>query len=243
METETQLKNKYQVFGSENSSDYDVIVFVDEIPRNIDEAHTLCKSYNEQLSKLFTDKPLNANLSVVNGGIITDVFKGTPDEVNNALYYTYDHHTQHHLNMVYRPLERDIDQKVLRVFRCILSFFSRSYLRDQIKPALRGDLCMKIEIFKQLDFIKNKDFNNKKESVEDIYKVISFQYGQLFSLIDGFEKDSYTKNGIIKNYPELYNMLNRNNLDEKDMLTLNVFRDRLLKIAIDRIPEMDKLYE
>ena len=242
METETKLK-KYQIFGSENSTDYDVIVFVDEIPKIIDDAHTLCKIYNEQLSKILTDKPLNSNLAVINGGIISDVHKGTQDEVNNALYYTYDHHTQHHLNMVYRPLERDIDQKLLRVFRCILSFFSRSYLREKIKPALRGDLYMKIDVMKLIDFTTDKNFNSKKESLEDILKVVSFQYGQLFSLLDGNEKDSYTKNGIIKNYPQLSNMLNRKPTDEKDMITLNLFRDRLLEIANERIPHMDKLYE
>ena len=46
-------------------------------------------------------------------------------------------------------------------------------------------------------------FPGKKEKIEDIYKVIAFQFGQVFSLIDGFESDSYTKNGIIKNYPDL----------------------------------------
>lgn len=240
---ETKRKNKFQIFGSENSTDYDVIVFVDEIPKVIDDAHSLCKQFNEELSKILTDKPLNANLGVVNGGVITDVFKGTFEEVNNALYYTYDYHTQYHLNMVFRPLDRDVDLKLLRVFRCILSFFSRSHLREHIKPALRGDLLAKLKVMKMIDFTTNNDFNNKKESSEDIYKVISFQFGQLFSLLDGYEKDSYSKNGIIKNYPQLSNMLNRKPLNEGDLITLNGFRDRLLDIAIERIPNMAKLYE
>ena len=35
---------RFQIFGSENSLDYDVMVFVDEIPEIIDQSHTDRKS-------------------------------------------------------------------------------------------------------------------------------------------------------------------------------------------------------
>ena len=79
--------------------------------------------------------------------------------------------------------------KILRAYRNILSFFSRSDLRYVIKPALRGNLRDKIPVMKMIDFEVMKEFPGKKESIKDIFKIVSFQFGQLFSLVDGFEKD------------------------------------------------------
>jgi len=133
--------------------------------------------------------------------------------------------------------------KILRAYRNILSFFSRSHLRAVIKPALRGDLRDKIPVMKMIDFEVMKDFPGKKESIKDIYKVMAFQFGQLFSLVDGFEKDSYTKNGLIQNYPDLAPMLRREELSEKDYKTLNIYLDRLIKLSELRVDKMLRLVE
>jgi len=129
------------------------------------------------------------------------------------------------------------------MFRSILSFFSRSELRSVIKPALRGNLRDKIPVMKMIDFTSIKDFNQKRESVSDIFKIISFQYSQIFSLVDGFEKDSYTKNGLISHYPDLSRMLRREELLEDDFITLNKYRDRLIHLAESRIDKMITLVE
>lgn len=234
---------KFQIFGSENSLDYDVMVFIDEIPESIDQSHTLCKIYDVELSKILTDKPLNCNLATVDNGFITKAFKGTPDEVNNALFYTYDLHTQYHPLVIKEPIVREYDMKILRAYRNILSFFSRSHLRATIKPALRGDLIGKIQVMKTIDFEVMRAFPGKKESIKDIYKVMAFQFGQLFSLVDGFEKDSYTKNGIILNYPDLEPMLNRKDLSTSDYKTLNKYLERLIKLSEYRVDKMQRLVE
>jgi hypothetical protein len=57
--------------------------------------------------------------------------------------------------------------------------------------ALRGDLKLKLNVLKQIDFSTMVEFPGKKEKIEDIYKVIAFQFGQIFSLIDGHEPESY----------------------------------------------------
>lgn len=232
----------FQLFGSEDSLDYDVMVFVDEIPVIIDDGHTLCKSYNKDLSKILTDKELNTNLAVIKNGIVVNVFKGTPDEVNNSLFYTYDNHEQIHKKFITKVVDRDFDRKLLRVFRNIISYFSRSELRVIIKSALRGDLNEKIEALKLIDFNEIRDIN-KKDSMTNIYKIISFQYGQLFSLIDDVECDSYTKSGVIKNYADLSNMLRRGNMLDSDFITLNRYKDRLIKFAQSRVKIMQNIKE
>lgn len=233
----------FQIFGSENSQDYDVMIFIDDIPQNIDAAHNICKHYNVELSQLLSDKPLNCNLAILSNGHIIKVFKGTADEVNNALYYTYDNHKQYFDNQVKAPVQRDVNQKILRVCRGILSFYSRSHLRTQVKPALRGDLKLKIPVIEQIDFVTMTDFPGKKESIKDIYKVMAFQFGQLFSLVDGHEPDSYTKSGIIKNYPDLEPMLNRRELSIDNLQVLNNYKSRLLSLVASRIDKMPKLVE
>lgn len=222
------MEYKFQIFGSENSTDYDVMVFVDSMPENIDIGHQWCKGFNEDISHILSDKPLNSNFGILSNGVVTEVFKGTPDEVNNALYYTYEHHTQFTHIMVMYPVDRDIELKLMRVYRCILSFFSRSHLRTTVKMALKSDIHKKYSTLGMIDFLTITDFPHKKEPIQDIYKVISFQYGQLFSLLDGYEQDSYTKNGIIKNYPALEPMLNRRKLNVEDLEVLNAFKTRLM---------------
>ena len=173
---------------------------------------------------------------------LVDVFKGTVDELINVIYYTYNNHKQFYPNPISEPVIRDIDEKILRVARFLITFYSRTHLRTQIKAALRGDLKQKLEVLKQFDFTKMTQFPGKKEKDEDIWKVISFQFGQLFSLIDGFEKDSYTKNGIISNYPDLSNMLQRQPLNKSDLEILNKYLERFIKLIESRINDI-KLIE
>lgn len=237
------FETEFYLFGSENSQDYDVLVSVDFIPKDIDKAHNLCKYYNYKLNEtLLTDKELNCNLAIFKNGEIVEVFKGTVDELNNVLYYTYSNHKQYFPNPIKNPVERDIDEKILRVSRFIITFYSRTSLRPEIKNALRGNIIDKLNVLKKIDFVKMNEFPGKKEKLEDIYKVLAFQFGQTFSLIDGFEPDSYTKNGIIKNYPDLGNFLNRVNITNYDLKILNIYLDRFISLIESKLGKI-KLFE
>lgn len=234
---------EFYLFGSEDSTDYDVLVSVDYIPQDIDKAHNMCKYYNTLLSKILNDKDLNCNLGIFKNGKLVKVFKGTVDELNNVLFYTYDNHNQFFLNPISSPVDRDIDEKILRVARFIITFYSRTELRSEIKAALRGDLLRKLEALKKIDFVKMTEFVGKKEKSEDIYKVLAFQFGQVFSLIDGHESDSYTKNGIIKNYSDLKNLLKREEVNVVDLETLNKYLYRFIRLVEDKIKGGIKLTE
>lgn len=225
------------------SKDYDVIVFVKSIPKNVDSCSTICKEYDSILSNILTDKPVNTNLGIYENGNIVDVFRGTPDEVNNALYYTYDLHDQVNENLISGPVKRDLNLKILRSTRGILSFFSRTEMREEIKSSLRGNMGSRLEVLRKIDYTIMTDFPGKKESKSDIYKVLSFQYGQLFSLMDGCEKDSYTKNGIIRSYPELKNMIDRRTINNTDLETLNKFNNRLINVIESKIEDIGNIKE
>lgn len=239
---ETKSENPFYIFGSEDSQDYDILVSVNDIPQNIDAAHNICKHFNDKLSKVLTDKPLNCNIAIFNSGEIIKVFKGTAEELNNVIYYTYNLHKQFYPNPIKKPIVRDTDEKILRVARFLITFYSRTELRPKIKNALRGNLKDKLEVLKLIDYETMTDFPNKKELREDIYKVIAFQYGQVFSLIDGYEKDSYTKSGIMKNYPDLSNFLKRIEPTNNDLKVLNKYLDRFIELIESRIGDI-KLVE
>jgi len=128
-----------------------------------------------------------------------------------------------------------LDEKILRVARFIISFYSRTELRTQIKSALRGDLKDKLEVLKKIDFTQMTEFPKKKERKEDIYKTLAFQFGQIFSLVDGFESESYTKTEIAKNYPDLENLLLRKEPNQDDLKSLNKYLNRFIELIESKI--------
>jgi len=229
------IGNKFYLFGSEDSIDYDILVEVDEISPNVTISSDICKKFNEKISNILKDKPVNSNIGIIKNGKIVKLFKGTCDELNNVLFYTFNNHKQFFKNPITKIVERDINLKILRVARFILTFYSRTSLRKEIKKSLRGDLKLKLEVLKKIDFTTMTEFPGKNETLEDIRKVLAFQFGQVFSLLDGYESDSYTKSGISKNYPELKNLLYRGDIENKDLIVLNEKLDMFISLIERKI--------
>ncbi len=233
------IDNRFYLFGSENSRDCDILVNIDTIPKNIDKAHDICKKFNDELSLLLPDKqPLNCNLITLKNNKIINCFKGTCNEINNSLYYTYNLHKQFYPNPILTPVEQDLNEKILRVARFVLTFFSRTELRKEIKEALRGNLILKLAVLKKIDFTKMTEFSLKKESKENIYKIIAYQLGQYESIKTGYEAESYTKNGIIKKFPDLENLINRRTITENDLNILNYHLYILITYIEDNITNL-----
>lgn len=183
----------HQIFGSPTSQDYDIIVFVKAIP-TIQICKKQCKDSAEQLIVKYGDKPLNVNIAVVTDGIITDCFKGMSDELNNSLFQTYGFHQQAFPNHIRRLMKRNVEPKILRSTRIILSYLSRTPYRTAIKMALKGDLKAKLEVLKTIDFEQNIVF--EKGIIVDIYKSIAFQAGQTLALLHGVE--CFSKQAVIE---------------------------------------------
>ena len=193
------VKTEYNIFGSKSSNDYDVAVVVDLIPET-KLAHDLCKYFNELISISLSDKKMNCNLVVVKNGILTDCFKGTVDELNNAILDTYDLHQQQFSCLVNKRLKRDLELKISRCLRGLLTMYSRTHLRPEIKLAIRSNIADQLIVLNKIDF-ENLVPNGKKDSLEDIYKMFAFQFGQTFGLFEG--EEHYTKESIAAAYPNL----------------------------------------
>jgi hypothetical protein len=234
------MKHIYNIFGSASSQDLDVMVFIDrsELSETIKERAELCEQFNQELSKVY-DKKVNANIAVMDSGIVDFVHKGTSDEVNNSIFDTYDLHEQVHPLVITRKVRRDIDLKLMRAARIILSFLSRTEHRSCIKQALKTDFVQKIITLQQIDYTKLLDFGSKNTAMEDAYKVIAFQYGQVLGLMKGHEH--YTKESISGAFPDLKPFLMRSK--ELNLTTLNSFNKRFLDFAESRVVLMKTLHE
>lgn len=223
----------FQVFGSKSSKDLDVMVFVDEIPQKPHLCHQLESELNIWIKDFTkTDKEVNSNLATIKDGVISNVFKGIQCEVNNSLIRTYDLHQQYFPLKLYSLIERDVDLKILRTCRVLLSFISRTQYRNIVKPALSSKFGDKVNALYQFDISKLDRFSDKNVSQEDIFKVYAFQIGQTLSLIDGVEL--YTKEEISSTYPELEKFISRKY--DGDLVTLekwkNIFLDRVKGLTL-----------
>jgi hypothetical protein len=212
---------------------------VESIPMQ-SESHELVKKLEKELleQKEF-NKPMNGNLAIVKDGVVIKCHKGTSEEVNNAMLDTYHLHTQDHPNVITKRLERDYWLKLVRSARFILSFYSRTERRLEIKKALRGDATKRLEELRLIS-ISEMEIIGKKEKLEDVYKVMAFQFAQCMGLSGG--EEIYTKEDAYKTFPQLKPFLMRDkDLDLKVLdRTLEIFMV-LLEIQIPK--HLDKLIE
>jgi len=212
------------IHGSEDSIDIDVYYVFDELPD-----FKFCQEF-------CADKEENRNIITIKNEVVNQCFKGTTDEVNNGLYYTYHLHEQKHPLLVERLLERDVLYKDIRAFRGIFSYLSRTKYRQEIKHGLKSNWTTRIKILEQVDWNEVIDFG-KTFNKKDILKVYAFQLGQSLGLHDGVEL--YTKSSISEQYSGLRKYLYREETDFTDMLFyLNKF---ISKIKTYRVIENEMI--
>ncbi len=215
------MENPYQIFGSKSSVDLDVCFFVDDL-NSIQENHETIKTYIEK-SNIDTNKVINANLAIIEKGIVKACFKGEEDELNNVLYETYELHSQRYEKRIERKVNRNLEARIDRCLRSLISYFTRTEFRIKAKEALRGSMKNKVVFLENIELDKIKDFGKNGSHIE-VYKTIAFQLGITLSLLESVEL--YTKESIIKHYPNLENYLLRK---ESNVNALQKYLDEFIK--------------
>ena len=216
----------YQIFGSESSIDLDVCFFVDDLG-TIQENHETIK-VNIEKSAFNSGKKVNANLAVVQNGTIESSFKGEEDELNNALFETYHLHVQKFERRICRKVKRNLDARIERCLRSLVSYFTRTLYRVEAKTALRGNTGYKIMFLDSIQLNKVEDFG-KNGSVTEVYKSIAFQLGITLALYESDEL--YTKESILDYYPDLKNYLAR---EKEDSEVLQVYIKKFIELMKKR---------
>lgn len=214
--------------GSENSVDHDVYVIIPE-RLEMKEAKKLCDSF----------KDFNANLITVKDGMIDWVYKGTKDECNNSILATYALHKQEFPCPINQSMERSYAHKMLRTVRGLLSYVSRTEIRQTIKSALvSSDMNEKVDALRKINLNEIKDF--EKTSVTEAYKFYAFQLGQTLALLED-NLELFTKNSVAKYYPELTPYLAR---QESSPAELQNFLERFTNFVSNSYKNVEehKLY-
>lgn len=204
------------IHGSGDSTDNDVIYVVDELP-SLQDCKRFCSNQ---------DNPdENRNICVIKNGEVVQCYKGTPDEVNNAVYLTYRLHKQEFPLLITHLVPRDKAAKCMRAVRIILSHLSRSQYRSEVKHALVSNFTTRLKTLEDIN-LETIDFDhlNNNMTREDILKTIAFQIGQTSLLMNGFE--AYTK-GEVAEYFGLDEFLYRHK--DSDIHELENFKKYFIK--------------
>lgn len=205
--------HKYYYFGSENSTDEDVLIVVDEIPENME----IAIQYLKKLNRTF-EVNWNSNLIVIKDGLIVNSIpaKGSPDSIGFSLNDTYHLHEQAFDYPITQLWKR---HKLLHIYKCvrtILSVCTRTHYRKDIMP-LKGihPFENKLKSLGVVDFTKIDTFNNKYQSDADSWKTIAFYLGQSFLY---FSNDKYymQKDQIANEFPFLRPFLYRETITQRD---------------------------
>ena len=228
---------KYYFFGSEDSTDIDVVLEVKTISKNKEESTQYIKSLNKEFKLNW-----NMNLVVIEDGIIVDTIKNksAADSLNNALFHTYKYHNQKYPNPIKKIVKRN---KLLALYRCVRTILTNctrvnKIYRSKIMP-VKGIHPWNNKV-KSLEFINFKEietFNQKYQNDIDTWKILAFYLGQFISLNKDIE--IYSKKDLIKYHPSLCNFIYRQEITKKDKEILQNYKDKLLNI----ICEMDFINE
>lgn len=154
------------------------------------------------------DKSVNINLAILSDGIVAWVLKGIPDETNNSVFCTYHLHRQYHPFEIQRLVPRNIENKIIRATRVILSQLTKSERRHNVKNALKANqLFIRLDALKPICFQK-LDLKQSEEDLTEIVKMIAFQLGQTIALVKE-NRELYTKTQVAEYEPRLKQYLMR----------------------------------
>lgn len=218
------MKYPIIIHGSENSLDIDAYVIVPE-PMDMKAAKILCDSYKE----------INANLLAIKDGKVIWSYKGTEDECNNSILATYSLHKQTVPCPVTDKVQRNYGHKMIRTIRGLLSYNSRTHLREDVKKALSNPLLEeKLTVLKMINLNEVTDF--QKTTLIETYKFFAFQLGQTLALLED-NVELFTKNTVGNYYPELKPYLNREPATPE---VLQKFYERFITFIEDKYKKVDK---
>jgi len=223
----------YYIYGSDDSTDQDVIIIVpkEDMPETQEDRKNkvffLLKEYNLNW---------NATLAVIENGIISDTIftKSWIDSLNNALLETYSLHQQEYELSVTKKQIRNKTLAIYKAVRTVLTMLTRTEYRTQIRPIIKGihDFNLKLEILDKIDFLSLSEFHQKNTRDEDIWKIIAFYVGQNIALIEN-DIEIYTKKNFVSHFNDLDAFIYRKKISAENKMILQKYIKHWLKLLHD----------
>ena len=225
------MNNIYYIYGSESSSDLNVLVEVSDVAyMSSEELNSLCKNFEDKLMDMYPNKDIDVNLITIKNGIVVWCFSGILDEVNNCLIDTYSLHNQKYNLLINRRLYRDFELKSVNFIDSTLKLLSETSLKELIKDSLNGSIYHKLKILSILDLSQITDLNNKNIEFKEYLKIVSFHIGQILGLI--LNQELYTKESIVQEFPRLKPFLFKE--ANYDLSVIEYYKTLVVKILSTR---------
>jgi hypothetical protein len=232
----------YNIFGSPDGNDIDILVLVNEkiSQLNKNQLDRLCILYSEHFKLLYSNLSVDINLILVEEYKIIWVAHGTIWETNNALFATYDLHTQKYkcfVNNNIMPTTTEINNKLHKAVRNILSMYIRSIqYRNDVKKALNSTSTLNERLNVVLSIDNSRiiwaDNRNNIVKINKQTKRACYQTLQALSSIN--TPGLYTKQDLCRSCPTIKNFLYHNTLTEIDYVNLNLVFTNLANVIYDR---------
>ena len=169
---------KYYFYGSEDSTDLDVLIQIDEKDMPVIQEDR--KIFLKQIETKYNLK-WNSNLIVIENGIVSNTIypKSWIDSINNSLFTTYSNH----LNKQVYPLpitnlvKRNKLLAIYKTVRTILSMMTRTHYRTLIKPISNGihPFNKKIEALSVHTDAYQLEVNELREKIEKFEEIVKKQ--------------------------------------------------------------------
>lgn len=244
----------FNVFGSDDSIDKDIMVAVNNKisglqPKELSRIRDL---YVIKISELLgiSANLIDINLVEVKYNVIVWQDHGTQWETNNALFFTYSLHEQIHpcfISSYLVPTNSDINKKLHRAVRIILSMYSRSVqYKNVVKHGLQAQITLRdrMNIIFSIDNTKNtwaEIYNNEMKKATSI-KRACYQTLQALCCLNGL--GLYTKSELAKIKPEIRCFLYRETPTPIDNINLNILFSQFVSAiehrAKDKLINLDE---
>lgn len=220
-------------FGSPNSNDMDL--FVDVKSEASNDLLSLLKEYIDILLGPFISvgkvnhKTTDIQFVNIENGFVQWASKGDPRELNNSIFYTFNHHPFNYYYMTSEEFENpvsgsfnlDVGLKAIKTVRGILTSLSRTEIRKEIKPLLLSkSFSEKIECIGDIfssGFLENVEGFGKNISDGELLKDLCFSNIQLNAMLNNVDVP-YTKDEVLLSmgYSQYWRLVyNLSNTDEE----------------------------
>lgn len=218
----------YNKYGSSDSTDTDVVVYLKDLPDHVEDR----KNLTNEIKKKYN---VNWNIIIakVEDGIIVDCTypKSFPSGLNNSIYLTYNNHEQEYPCQVTRLVNRNIATSVYRTIHKLQTLITRTQYRKNIRPYMHYsvDFKMKLENLLAVDFTEITTFNQQNMNDVDIWKVIAFELVQNYALL----KDNisiHEKSAAVNYDKNTFNLIYRQHISTKEKLYINNLIQRYISL-------------
>lgn len=196
----------YHRYGSIDSTDTDVVLFLNILPETQEERKNLTNGIKREMGVDW-----NMIIAKIEDGVIVDCTypKSSTDSLNNAIYNTYKYHDQDYPLLINRNVERNIPLAIYKTIRIFMSYLTRTDYRKDIRPYVHYsiDFNDKLNRLKNIDFSKIETFNQKNVNDIDVWKTLCFYIVQNNALLDGIE--IYDKKSAVEFENKSYDFIYR----------------------------------